>query len=439
MKILLVTIGSLGDLHPFIAIGQALRAAGAAVTLAVPMDHVAKVEAAGLAARPILPSFADICARLGMTEEEAAARVVADADFVLEHVLMPSLADSTAPLDALAGEADIIAGSIFALSAGIVAEKRGLPLVDVVLQPMTLFSAWQPPRAPRFEAMRHAPNGPLGRAWNRMLYGMVRLVLRRQYGAALSAVRRAHGLAPSRAAPLIDRPATRAQTLCCYSPVLGRPCPDAPRNTHVVGFPTFDSETGAEDALDPRFAAFLSDGESPIVFSLGSIAWAAAGDFYEQAAAAARRLGRRCVLLTGAGEFSRDGDCAAIGYAPHSQLFRRCAAIVHHGGIGTTGQALKAGRPQLVVPFFGDQHDNAARVQELGVGRRYPAAMFSGEKAAAALEAILGDEAIGERAEQVGRQVAAEDGALEAARLIILAAGARAAPRPPSLGGGATC
>ncbi len=85
MKILVVTIGSLGDLHPFIAIGQALQASGAAVTLAVPLDHVAKVQAAGLAASPILPSFSDICARLGLTEAEAAARVIADADFVLDQ------------------------------------------------------------------------------------------------------------------------------------------------------------------------------------------------------------------------------------------------------------------------------------------------------------------------------------------------------------------
>jgi len=379
---------------------------------------VAKVQAAGLAASPILPAFSEICARLGLTEAEAAARVVADPDFVLDHVLMPALADSIAPLDALAKEADIIASSIFAFSAGIVAEKRNLPLVDIVLQPMTMFSAWQPPHAPRFEAMRHAPNGPLGRAWNRMLYRIVRHLLRHRHGTGISAVRRENGLGPSRAAVLIDRPATRVQTLCCYSPVLGPPCPDRPPNTHVVGFPFFDSESGADEPLATGLSAFLSEGEPPVVFSLGSIAWAAAGDFYKHAAAAAKRLGRRAVLLTGTGGFGREGDCVTIGYAPHSKLFKHCAAIVHHGGIGTTGQALLAGCPQFVVPFFGDQHDNAARVQDLKIGRSLSAILFSSENAAAALRVILNDKGMRERAELIGRQVMAENGAAEAARLI---------------------
>jgi UDP:flavonoid glycosyltransferase YjiC (YdhE family) len=419
MKVLLVTVGSLGDLHPFIAIGRALQASGAAVTLAVPLDHVAKVEAAGLTAKAILPSFSDICLRLGMSEADVAARVLADPDFVLDQVLLPSLADGATALDVVAEGMDVMVGSIFAFSAGIVSEKRALPLVDLVLQPMTMFSVWDPPRAPRFEPMRHAPNGPLGRAWNRLLYRLMRQLLHRRHGPKIDLVRQAHGLGPSRDAPLIDRPTTRVQTLCCYSPALGLPYPDAPPNTHVVGFPWFDSEGGTEEPLDPELSAFLREGEPPIVFSLGSFAWAAAGDFYKQAAAAARHLGRRAVLLTGTGAFSREGDCASIGYAQHSKLFEHCAAIVHHGGIGTTGQALRAGRPQLVVPCFGDQYDNAARVQALGSGLSHSAALFAKGNAPAVLKAILEDAGMRERAEQLGRQVSREDGAAAAARLIL--------------------
>ncbi len=142
MKALLVTIGSLGDLHPFIAIGQALAARGVAVTLAVPADHVDKVGRAGLVAAAILPDFATICARLGIDEREAARRVVAQRSFVLDAVILPSLADSTAALDALADDADVIVASPFALAGGIVAEKRGLPLVAITLQPMAMPSAY---------------------------------------------------------------------------------------------------------------------------------------------------------------------------------------------------------------------------------------------------------------------------------------------------------
>lgn len=429
MKVLLVTIGSLGDLHPFIAIGRALRAAGADVMLAVPLDHVAKVEAAGLAASAILPSFSEICARMDMTEAQVAGRVITDTNFVLDQVLLPSLADSTTALDPLADGANLIVGSIFAFAAGMVAEKHRLPLVEVVLQPMTMFSAWHPPHAPRFEVMRHAPNGPAGRAWNRILYQLMRRLLRHRHAATIDTVRQAHGLGRSEGAPLIDPPVTRVQTLCCYSPVLGLPYPDAPPNTHVVGFPIFDSETGGEDALNSELAVFIAEGEPPIVFSLGSLAWAAAGDFYKHAAAAAERLGRRSVLLTGTGAFSTMGDCAALGYAPHSQLFKHRAVIVHHGGIGSIGQALRAGRPQLVVPFFGDQHDNAARVQALGVGNSLAATSFSSGSAAAALELILHDAGMHERAQRIGRQVMAENGAAEAARLITSAVNPASVPR----------
>lgn len=354
-----------------------------------------------------------------MSDAEAASRVISDPNFVLDEVLLPSLAESTAALDVLAEGADVIASSIFAFSAGIVAEKWSLPLVDIVLQPMSMFSAWDPPRAPRFEVMRHAPNGPAGRVWNRMIYRLVRQILRRRYGPVIDSVRKAHGLARSRVAPLLDQPPTRVQTLCCYSPVLGLPLPDAPPNTHVIGFPWFDSESGIEQDLDHRLSAFLAEGEPPLVFSLGSFAWAAAGDFYKDAAAAAQHLGRRAILLTGTGGFSREGDCVSVGYAPHSKLFGQCVAIVHHGGIGTTGQALRAGRPHLVVPFFGDQHDNAARVQSLGIGLSCPPAPFRSGNSAAVLKAVLDDTGMRERAAQMGRQVSAERGAAEAARLII--------------------
>ncbi|MBB4839839.1 UDP:flavonoid glycosyltransferase YjiC (YdhE family) [Sphingomonas kyeonggiensis] len=132
-RIILVTIGSLGDLHPFIAIGQGLTARGEQVLMAVPEDGVEKVRAAGLEAVSILPSYASICDRLGMGEEHLAARILADSSFVIDKILMPSLRSSTAALDRLAAGADVIASSIFAFAGEIVAEKRGLPLASDVL------------------------------------------------------------------------------------------------------------------------------------------------------------------------------------------------------------------------------------------------------------------------------------------------------------------
>src|SRR5262249_28459461 len=153
-------------------------------------------------------------------------------------------------------------------------------------------------------------------------------------------------------------------TLAMFSPVLGGVQPDWPPNSQLTGFPFYD---GLSAALNPKLAAFLDGGQPPIVFTLGSAAVMAAGEFYTESLRAAQRLGNRAILVTRrdpgnvpAGPLP-DG-VAVFEYAPFSALFPRAAAIVHQGGIGTTGQALRAGRPMLVVPFGFDQPDNADRV-----------------------------------------------------------------------------
>ena len=415
-RIVLATIGSLGDLHPFIAIGKSLAAQGEQVLLAVPEDAVAKVRAAGLDAAPILPSYAIICERLGMSQEEAAARVLADTNFVIDEILLPSLHASTAALDELAADADILVGSIFAFAADIVAEKRCLPLVTVVLQPMTLFSSWQPPTAPRFEMMRHKPRTRLGRGWNRTFFSLARTMLRRRHAKQIDAVRAEHGLGPSEGAPMLDHGPATAAVLCCWSSVLGALPPDAPSNAALVGFPFFDSESGAEEAMDPELDAFLCRGDPPLIFTLGSFAVASAGRFYAEAAAAARALGKRALLLTGQpAPPLLDGDCLFMNYAPHSAVFPHAAAVIHHGGIGTTGQALRAGCPQIVVPHFGDQFDNAARLQSAGIGLTVRRSQFESACVTNAISRALSVPNIRNAAQRAAQIIAGEDGSARAA------------------------
>ncbi|GGE95623.1 glycosyltransferase [Sphingomonas prati] len=419
-RIVLVTIGSLGDLHPFIAIGRALVAQGHGVVLAVPEDGVAKVRGAGLDAAGILPGYRAICARVGLSAEAVAARILDDPNYVIDEILMPTLQSSTAALDALAVGADVIAGSIFALSAGIVAEKRGLPLASVVLQPMTLFSAWRPPAAPRFAMMRHDPRSVIGRGWNRAFFALARIALRRRHGARIDAVRAEHGLGPAAGAPMLDHGAATKAVLCCWSSALGMLPPDAPACAALVGFPFFDSESGGTEELAPEIEAFLRDGDAPIVFTLGSFAVAAPGGFYERAAEISRALGRRALLLTGqAGAARREGNCLFVGYAAHSAVFPRASIVVHHGGAGTTGQALRAGRPQVIVPHFGDQHDNAARVVAAGLGRTIGRGQFDLARGKAVIAGVLADRKMATRAEWVARHQVGDDGAAEAARRIV--------------------
>ncbi len=211
----------------------------------------------------------------------------------------------------------------------------------------------------------------------------------------------------------MDAPAC---VLALFSEVLGAPQPDWPPQAVQTGFAFFDRQDGR--GLDPDLSRFLDAGEPPIVFTLGSSAVMDAGRFYEESVAASRRLGRRAVLLIGelAADRNRPRDplpegVAAFGYAPYSELFPRAAAIVHQGGVGTTGQALRSGRPMLVVPWGHDQPDNAHRVARLGVARTIPRHRYSAATASEALRRLLDDPSYSTRAAEVGRRVRDEPGA----------------------------
>ena len=172
--------------------------------------------------------------------------------------------------------------------------------------------------------------------------------------------------------------------------------------------------------MPPGLAEFLDAGPPPIVFTLGSSAVLTAGRFYEESAEAARRLGRRAVLLIGRDPRNLprgklpDG-VGAFEYAAHSALFPRAAAIVHHGGAGTTAQAMRAGKPMVVVPFAHDQPDHAARIVRRGLGVALARKRYEAASAQRALSQVLDDRAMAERAEAVGARVRAEHGARIAA------------------------
>jgi len=147
------------------------------------------------------------------------------------------------------------------------------------------------------------------------------------------------------------------------------PQPDWPRQTRLTGFPLFDESE--LKAFSPELEQFLASGDRPIAFTPGSAMWNG-HDFFLESARACTLLGRRGVLLSRHRDhIPRDLPAGVIhvDYAPFSALLPRCAALVHHGGIGTSAQALAAGIPQLIMPRAHDQPDNAARLQRLGAAR----------------------------------------------------------------------
>ena len=198
--------------------------------------------------------------------------------------------------------------------------------------------------------------------------------------------------------------------LALFSRVLAQSQPDWPPQTVQPGFVYYDRQPPTTEGF-AELERFLAYGDPPIVFTQGSTAAHNPGDFYEVSAEVARLLRRRAVLI-GGNEFSREQktDILAIRYVDYSKVFPRAAAIVHQGGSGTTGQALRAGRPTLIVPYGWDQPDNAARVHRLGTGLWLERTDYSAGTAVAALQTLLGNPLFASRALEVKAQLQKEDG-----------------------------
>jgi UDP:flavonoid glycosyltransferase YjiC (YdhE family) len=285
-----------------------------------------------------------------------------------------------------------------------------------------MMSPYDPPVTPDFWMLAKPPMSPTKVAWNRMELTLVRAELRRRYNGPINHVRREHGLGPLKGTPLFGGPPPEAPlVLAMWSEALAPRPADYPPNTLIAGFPVFDSDTGAPEKLDPELDAFLASGAPPIVFTLGSFAVYAPGDFYGASSAIAHELGRRAVLLTGPGpQPPSRPDMIVRAYAPHSLVFPHTSLIVHHGGVGTTGQVMRAGKPHLIVPHMGDQYDHGARITRLGLGASLDTRRYAGE-GAALIARILADPAIAGRAAAAASKVRAENGAETAAKAIELA------------------
>jgi len=214
--------------------------------------------------------------------------------------------------------------------------------------------------------------------------------------------------------PLFDAKHSPSLVLALFSRVLGVEQKDWPANVRITGFCFYDSDAG-NAGLAPRLEAFLAAGPAPVVFTLGSAAVLAAGNFYEESAAAAVRLGVRAVLLIGGDPRNRpaqdlpDSICVEE-YAPYSALFSRAAMVVHQGGVGTVAQCLRAGKPMLIMPYSHDQPDNARRMRRLGVARVMERSLYTAARVAAALRAMLADGLLAARALEVAAQIKDEEG-----------------------------
>jgi len=418
-RIVLSTFGSFGDVHPYVAIALELKARGHTPVLATSEVYREKMEAQGIEfhpVRPELPSF-DQPEELGklvedlMDPREGSERVM--------QMLLPHLRDIYADLTGAVEGADLLLTHPLPLVGPLVAQVQRLLWVSSLLAPISFFSVYDPPVPPQFPALYR-----LMKLSPAIARGVMRLAVRRldRLMEPVYRLRAELGL-PRGEQPLFGGQHSPTCVLALFSRVMAAPQPDWPPHTVVTGFPVYDRrDFFAESESPPELVEFLDAGPPPIVFTLGSSAFWVARDFYRDSISAARTLGRRALLLIGhsrnlPSETLPDG-VAAFEYAPYSEVLPRACAIVHQGGVGTTGQGLRSGRPVLILPHAHDQFDNAARIARLGCGRVLPRPSYNAKTAVRELEALLGAAHYAERAAETGLIVQQENGARAAADAI---------------------
>jgi rhamnosyltransferase subunit B len=409
MKVILIPVGSSGDVHPFVALGLALRERGHRVTVITSAYFERLIRQTGL-------DFVG----LGTVEHFESVLLHPDGwhprrgfEVVFRWGVLPWLR----PIYDLVAERyvpgeTVVAASPLALGARLAQEKLGVPMVSVQLQPAILRSGYQAAVLPGLALPDWLP-APL----KRLAYWLGdRLVLDPVVAPATNAVRAELGLPPVRR--LLDQWWHSPERMIgLYPPWFAPPQPDWPPQLRLTGFPLFDERGLTEPAAD--VLDFLDRGP-PLVFTAGS-AMRQGHAFFAEAATACRLLGRRGLLVTRYPDqlpASLPNGVRHCAYIPFSQLLPRSAALVHHGGIGTTAQALAAGIPHLVMPMSHDQPDNAARIVRLGVGRSLPPKRFKALAVARLLDELLNSADVAARCREIARKFDGAEPIADACRLI---------------------
>jgi UDP:flavonoid glycosyltransferase YjiC (YdhE family) len=391
MRVVLAAEGTRGDVHPLLALGERLRAAGHAVRVCSSPDFAEDAAERGLDFHPV---GASVRAYLSAQAEAIHAGPLALARASL-HFMRASLAAQFEGLLEAAAGADLVVGAGIQLAAPSVAEAHWLPYRYVAYCPAILPSREHPPFTVE------APSWPP--LANRLAWLLTKGVMRLAPGLAVDRERRRLGLPPIRdvgrylmsGRPLlaVDRELAAAPADAPF-PVDQIPClhpfePDAP--------------------LPPKLEAFLESGPPPLYLGFGSMPDPRPGETTRRLLDALARRGTRAVIArgwAGLGDGPLPEGVFAADPVPHAALFPRTAGVVHHGGAGTTATAARAGVPQLVMPHVLDQFYWARRVSQLGLGpppvRRRD---FTPERLAEAMAELAENEVLAERARELGERL----------------------------------
>jgi UDP:flavonoid glycosyltransferase YjiC (YdhE family) len=408
-RIVITTFGTAGDINPFIALGIGLRARGHDVVFAVEDRARARVAEAGF---PIHPLSGDA---LGVTHTHGRAEVDQRAPLqwvrsAVRDYLLPTLRPRIRELLAACEGADLLIAVFTQVAAVFVADLLAVPFVSVVLSPSVLPSASIAPVPLPFRMPRCAQ-----RAYNRVAWAISLWLLGRIFDEPVNRIRQEYGLRPYQhwLAMGADNISARLVAVA-VSPVLCPPASDWPAVVRETGFLFWDSPSTWR--APEELAAFCAAPGPIVAVSCGSTSLAMAPVFsavYRDSIAAVRAAGARALVIgatPGVVPAPLPNDVCALPFAPFSAIYPRCAAVIHHGGIGTAAQALRAGVPQLVVPWGLDQFWTGAQVQRIGAGRVVPHRRYTAAQAAAMLGERLQSPAYRQRCAAIALKIGAEDG-----------------------------
>ena len=401
-------MGSAGDVHPFIALGAALKARGHRATILTNPIFQALIEAQGI-------GF------LAVGSAAAANAAIANPELwhlrkgfkVIAQVIVPAIAEIYRLIEKHADSRTVVAFSSLAIGARVAQEKLGVPSASVHLQPSVIRTFADQGMMGNVRLSASRPK------WFKQ--GLFRVIdaviLDRRLKAPLNDLRAKLGLAP------VDRVMHRWMhspdlVIAFFPEWFAAPQPDWPAHTHTVGFPLWDADGEAA----PLAAAeeFLSSGAPPIVFTPGS-AGSTMQRFFKESVKAARQLGLRAMLVTNYPEQvppMLPANIKVFRYLPFSQVLPRAALLVYHGGVGTLAQGIKARIPHLVVPHGYDQFDSGWRIEQMGLGRSIPQSRYRAVRVARAIESILGDDTSARRRAEYASRIDPDDAVSRACKLI---------------------
>ncbi|GAB4502970.1 MAG: glycosyltransferase [Anaerolineales bacterium] len=412
MLISILAMGSRGDVQPYVALGVALQKAGARVRIATLETFASLVTGYGLECYAIQGDLAGV---MKSQVADNARRADNPLKFALSFNELKKLAVSLqAGFFAACQDADLLIYHPGMALGYYAAQARGIPSVLGLPFPMTPTRAY--PSLIFYEGPR------LGGAYNRLTHKILQQIFWTMASGNLRDFwKKEFGRLPENFGNPFPRQTSASQpTVVSCSPHVFAQAEDFPPHVHHTGFWFLDEEPGWRPS--PALTDFLERGPAPVYVGFGSI-----GD-PKQAAQTARtvaealqRAGQRGILATGwqGGSQEKLPDTIfTLESAPHAWLFPRMAAVVHHGGAGTTAAGLRAGVPAVVIPHGLDQPAWARRVRELGVGASLAQRRLTAENLATAIQFVLKSE-VREKARALGEKIQAENGAEAAARIIL--------------------